>query len=170
MIRKAEPQERGKLTEISFASKKYWDYPSEYFTVWQSELTITEDYVKDNNVYVYERDSLIIAYYSIIKLINNCRVGEINFVAGLWLDHMFVLPQFMGESIGTKMFSHCVSICPILAKQHLPAFLHILADPNAVDFYIKLGCTFIGEYPSSIHGRTTPYLQYNFNKTGENPA
>lgn len=170
MIRKAEPHEHGKLTEISFASKRYWDYPSEYFTTWQNELTITIDYVKNHNVYIYERDSLIIAYYSVIKNTHNCRIGEIDFVAGFWLDHMFVLPQFMGESIGTKMFSHCVSICSTPSEQHIPPLLHILADPHAVGFYIKLGCTFIGEYPSSIYARTTPYLQYNLNKEGDNPV
>lgn len=41
VIRRAIIAESGDLTSISFASKRYWNYPEEYFNVWEKELTIT---------------------------------------------------------------------------------------------------------------------------------
>jgi hypothetical protein len=42
-IRRAQDGDDAYLAEISFASKKYWDYPSVYFAIWESELTITKN-------------------------------------------------------------------------------------------------------------------------------
>jgi len=41
IIREAVENEHILLTEISFKSKSYWNYPSEYFDIWGHELTIT---------------------------------------------------------------------------------------------------------------------------------
>ena len=161
MIRKAKPGEQDHLTEISFASKKYWDYPSDFFTIWQDELTITADYIRNNNVYVYESDDQISAYYSLKILEKDLHIGEVEFTAGVWLDHMFVQPQSIKKSIGTQLFKHCIFICSTLDMPQNFSSLHILADPNAAGFYLKLGCKYMQEYPSSIAGRTTPYLKYN---------
>jgi len=45
VIRQAKRTESGDLTSISFASKRYWNYPEEYFDVWKKELTITPGYI-----------------------------------------------------------------------------------------------------------------------------
>lgn len=50
-IRQAKPAESGDLTSISFASKRYWNYPEEYFEIWEKELTITPEYIDNNIVY-----------------------------------------------------------------------------------------------------------------------
>lgn len=50
LIRRAEDKECNTLTSISFAAKRYWKYPEEYFDIWKDELTITEDYINQNEV------------------------------------------------------------------------------------------------------------------------
>lgn len=48
MIRKAKPTECETLTDLSFRSKRYWNYPDAYFKVWEKELTITQAYISNN--------------------------------------------------------------------------------------------------------------------------
>ena len=44
-IRQAQPIDSELLTEISFAAKKHWNYPDNYYDLWRDELTITKDYI-----------------------------------------------------------------------------------------------------------------------------
>ncbi len=56
MTRHARTDEANILTDISFRSENYWNYPQEYLEVWKKELTITEEYIEGNDVYVYEHN------------------------------------------------------------------------------------------------------------------
>ncbi len=141
---------------MSFDSKRYWNYPEKYFNIWDTELTITSDYISINDVYVYEENDCIIGYYSIVDLKRDLIVSDIVIEAGTWLEHMFISPQSIRNGIGTKLFWDCIKLC--YSKSIVT--LKILADPNSRGFYEKMGCKFIKDYPSTIEGRTTPYLEY----------
>ena len=156
MIRKAKTTESKILTDISFAAKRYWNYPQQNFDIWHDELTITDKYIEDNAVFVYQQGGQVIAYYSIVQLESDVVVNCITIHAGLWLEHMFVLPDFIGQGIGRQMFKHMAETL----KQYDVDSIGILADPNAKGFYQKLGCRYIGEYPSSIKDRSTPHFEY----------
>jgi len=60
MIRPAKTKEAEILTRISFASKRYWDYPEEYYVIWNDELTISLDFIDKNDVFVFENGGSII--------------------------------------------------------------------------------------------------------------
>jgi GNAT superfamily N-acetyltransferase len=155
MIRKAKIQEAGILTNISFSSKGYWNYPKEYYEIWSKELTIRADYIQNNDVYVFESDGEIIGYYSVVELKDDIEVSGITIGKGFWLEHMFIEPHSIGKGIGTKMFEHLRERCATIGINELG----VLADPNSRGFYEKMGCEYILEYPSTIKNRTTPYLQ-----------
>lgn len=160
MIRKAELIEHKILTSISFQSKSHWNYPAHYYDIWRDELTITPEYIDNNTVFVYEQQNRLWAYYSLTELEENIKVRGIELTAGLWLEHMFVLPDLLGRGVGSALFTHCAGV--LTRRKHKR--IHILADPNAVGFYLKMGCVFEKDYPSTIEGRTTPYLTFS---TGE---
>ncbi|MDP3481580.1 MAG: hypothetical protein Q8R88_17590, partial [Desulfoprunum sp.] len=65
MIRSAQQDEAQLLTEISFAAKGYWNYPEEYYAIWKNELTITPEYIENNDILVYEHDGTAVGYYAI---------------------------------------------------------------------------------------------------------
>lgn len=159
MIRKANIDENKVLTEISFNSKRYWNYSEDYYKIWDTELTITSEYISVNDVYVYEENDCITGYYSIVELKQDLIVSDIVIEAGTWLEHMFISSSFIRKGIGTKLFLDCIEQC----KSKKINTLKILADPNSRGFYEHLGCQFIVEYPSTIEGRTTPYLEYHLN-------
>lgn len=154
MIRPAKREEADILTKISFSSKRYWQYPEEYYRIWESELTITAAYIDHNDVWVYETTHGILAYYSLVVLEKEITVGGIVIGGGHWLEHMFTLPSHIGFGVGTELFAHLCRNCSRIKVEEL----NILADPNARGFYEKMGCRYVKEFPSTITGRTTPYL------------
>jgi maltose O-acetyltransferase len=163
MIRQAKINEFKILTTISFSSKAYWKYPAKYFDIWNDELTITPKYIETNTVYVYEIKNKILGYYSIVELKENLKVSKTIIHKGFWLEHMFLLPGYIGRGIGTKMFTHIREIC--LLKGILK--LGILADPNAKGFYEKMGCQYLDEFPSTIPNRTTPWLELRISNSAK---
>ncbi len=142
------------LTQVSFASKRYWGYPEDYFRIWESELTISPAYIESNDVWVYEQDETIVGFYSLLLLEKQLKVGGTVLESGHWLDHMFIRPSHIGRGIGTDLFIHLRARC---AKRNIRK-ISMLADPNAKGFYEKMGCCYVREIQSTIAGRTTPQL------------
>jgi GNAT superfamily N-acetyltransferase len=155
MIRQAKTEEAEILTKISFASKGYWRYPREFYDIWSNELTISSDYIQKNDVFVFEKDGVIIGYYTIAELKDDIEVSGVRISKGYWLEHMFIEPRNIGKGIGAKMFDHLRKRCGFRGINELG----ILADPHSRGFYEKMGCEYKCEYPSTIQNRTTPYLQ-----------
>ncbi len=154
MMRTAKKNEAEVLTKISFESKGYWNYPQEYFEIWNNELTITPGYIENNDVYVYEIDGAVVGYYSIVEIHEDIDISGIKIQKGYWLEHMFIEPLYIGRGIGSIMFRHLRASC----VENGINKLRILADPNSKGFYEKMGCQYVSEYPSTIKNRTTPYL------------
>ena len=154
MIRQAKISDFEFLTDLTFKSKDYWGYPDAFFEVWSNELKITAEYIDKTDVFIYEKGDFIVGYYSIIELKDDIEVSDVTISKGFWLEHMFIDPKSIGEGIGTKLFHHLQRRCS--AKNI--ARLGILSDPNAIGFYEKMGCMYVGEYPSTIKNRTTPHL------------
>ncbi|WP_028582135.1 GNAT family N-acetyltransferase [Desulfogranum japonicum] len=154
MIRIAEISDAESLTKLSFESKGYWGYPTSFFEVWSKELTITPEYINQNDVVVYEVNGSLVGYYSIVELQDDLEVSGIIIKKGFWLEHMFIEPQTIGKGIGAQLFNHLRLRC---LKRGI-AELGILSDPHAKGFYEKMGCIYLIEYPSTIKNRTTPYL------------
>jgi len=157
VIRKAKREEAGVLTEISFASKRYWRYPEKYIDVWRDELTITNCYVINNDVYVLENNQQIVGYYSLLNIKEDKELGGVILPGGTWLEHMFIVPSYIRRSFGTELFSHAHKVC----KNKGVNILYILSDPHAAGFYQKMGCSYVLEFPSTIAGRTTPLLTFD---------
>lgn len=137
-------------------AKRYWNYPEEYYAFWEEELTISPEYLEGATAFVGEADHVPVAFYSLVKRAQELEFSGICIPPGLWLDHMFVHPDCIGQGIGTALFNHIVRIAGLESE---PA-VYLLADPNAEGFYTKMGCTKIKDCPSSVPGRTTPMMAY----------
>ena len=156
-IRRAQDGDEASLTEISFASKKYLTFASEYFTIWESEQTISKKYLSENEIFVLEKDKEILAYYSIVNLQKPFKIGEVEIEKGFWLKQMFIKPENIGEEIGKKLFSHLTDF----SKENSIKEIKILADQNSKGFFEKMGCVYINEYPSTIKNRATIKMSYH---------
>lgn len=115
--------------------------------MWRNQLTITEDYIKKNLVYVAEyTEALIVAYCSFVFLATPFKFSGIELRAGYWLEHMFVTPELIGMKIGTKFINHLKEIC----LQNQISEINVLSDPNAKIFYELMGFKYIRDIPSTI--------------------
>lgn len=159
IIVKAEPTDAEVLTTISFNSKGVWNYPQEYFEIWKDELTISEEYIRDNVVFkCLDDQGEIIGYYSLVHFHEDLQLSKITIAKGDWLEHMFIEPQRIKQGIGSNLVTHLKEYC----RTYNIKELSVLSDPNVKDFYEKQGFTFIKEYPSTIEDRTTPLLKITF--------
>jgi GNAT superfamily N-acetyltransferase len=154
-IRHAKSPDCTTLTDVSFRAKKYWNYPDEYMERWKDELAITPAYIESNTVFVGELEDKIVGFYSLIEIQQDLEIGSVLIEKGIWLDHMFILPEYMGKGIGTKFTTHMKAY---LSEKRVDKVL-IFVDPNAKGFYEKGGAKFRRESDSSIPGRKIPVYE-----------
>jgi len=156
IIRSATHKDSNLLTEISFSSKNHWEYPTEYFEIWHEELTITDEYINKNFVQLAENKGQVIGYYSVVTLEESLQITNFTMRKGLWLEHVFIRPEFIGQGFGKKLMQHLLEV----SKARHWKELNILADPHSTGFYKKLGAKYIKEIPSNIPGRTVSYFEW----------
>lgn len=142
----AEPEQAGILTEITIAAKRHWKYPERWIQFWLPALTITPEYILENETWVANGDGKPAGYYSF-------KQADME----LWLDNLWVLPEYMGRGIGSRLFQHAVRRCRV---REFPT-LKIEADPNAVGFYERMGARIIGEHRGEVDGqaRALPVME-----------
>ena len=147
-IEKARPEHASVLTDIAISAKRHWNYSERWIELWHPLLTISPEYISQNETWMAVVDLKPAGFYSLHK------DGE-----SLWIDNLWVLPNFMGQGIGKQLFQHA------LAKGHtLGTFiLKIEADPNAQSFYEKMGARKVGEHHSQVDGqpRILPIMEIN---------
>jgi GNAT superfamily N-acetyltransferase len=138
-IRSASPDEAATLTTIALDAKRYWGYPEHWIKHWESDLTITPEFIRDNHVYVDEADGEIRGFYAL------CVAGS-----NADLEHMWVRPEAIGTGVGKELFLDAMERA---AKLNVEA-VEIASDPNAAGFYKRMGATQIGEIDSPIEGQS----------------
>jgi GNAT superfamily N-acetyltransferase len=137
MIRPAAVDEASVLTQIALDAKRYWGYPEHWIKHWEADLTISPEFIRDNEVYVAELDGEIRGFYAL------CVSGE-----KAELDHMWVTPASIGTGIGKELFLDAMERAAALDIRDV----EITADPNAAGFYRRMGATQVGEIDAPVDG------------------
>jgi N-acetylglutamate synthase-like GNAT family acetyltransferase len=137
-IRRAQPDEAAVLTEIAHAAKRHWGYPENWIEQWRDDLTITPDFIANNEMYV-AIDGEEIA--GCCALVMSDSLAE--------LEHMWIRPEHMGNGVGRALFNQIVERATTLNAK----VMELSADPNAEGFYKRMGATRIGESRSEIEGQ-----------------
>lgn len=154
-IRPAQPHDNWILTRVTYRSKGHWQYPPEYFLRWKDELTITPEYIRNNVVFVMVIEERVVGYYSLVQVPVDRWYKGFMVTKGCWLEHLFVLPEFMGKGLGGELMSHALNT----AKERGQSTLRLVSDPHARGFYEKKGGRFLYDTPSSIPGRKVPVYE-----------
>jgi maltose O-acetyltransferase len=151
-ICKASVSDSPILTSIAYEAKRTWNYPDHYFEVWKNELTISEEYIQTNIVYLIEFKDIKAGFYSLVFNPADQFFGEVFVEQGWWLDHMFIVPQYQKQGIGSFCMEHLKTICSEMGI----SVIRIFVDPYAAGFYKKMGAVKIRSSESSIPGREIP--------------
>jgi N-acetylglutamate synthase-like GNAT family acetyltransferase len=137
-IRKALPEDAPLLTQIALSAKQYWGYPEHWIKHWEADLTISEDFIRNNEVFAAEDNGEICGFYAL------CLNGP-----KAELEHMWVAPDYIGTGVGKELFLDAMNRSTALNVRQVS----ITADPNAAGFYARMGATQVGEIESEIDGQ-----------------
>ena len=145
MIRRATTNDSPTLTSIAHDAKRYWGYPEHWIKHWQDELTIADDFVNENEVYVSASDDEVQGFYALVVRDDKAE-----------LEHLWVAPKHIGTGVGKELFLHAMQ----QASARDVSEVRINSDPNAEGFYQKMGAYRIGDVRADIDDkpRTLPRM------------
>jgi GNAT superfamily N-acetyltransferase len=138
MIRRATKDNSDTLTQIALDAKRHWGYPEHWIKHWESDLTITSDFIANNHVYVAEFEGEIRGFYALCMIDDKAE-----------LEHMWVRPAYIGTGIGKDLFLDAMERAANMNVSNV----EWSADPNAAGFYERMGAKKIGDVASEIDGQ-----------------
>jgi GNAT superfamily N-acetyltransferase len=136
-VRQGQPTEAAELTAIAWAAKRHWGYPDAWMTEWASVLTIAPEWIARNWVLVAEDRGEVLGFGAL----------EIQAEQG-WVQHLWVKPRCMRRGIGTMLFAEM----EMHARTAGVTRLLVESDPNAEEFYRRMGAKPIGRVQADVSG------------------
>jgi N-acetylglutamate synthase-like GNAT family acetyltransferase len=148
-IKKAITTDAKNLTELTIRSKAHWNYGVQQIEAWRDELTITEEYIDENHIYKLEIDKQLIGFYAY----------QAENATSIKLNYLFIEPKHIGKGYGQLLMTD------FLRRIKNSKFERVIldADPNAEQFYSKLGFQVIGQLKSAIKDRFLPIMELRLN-------
>jgi GNAT superfamily N-acetyltransferase len=143
-LRPARPEEGPALTELCLRSKAVWGYDDAFMQACRKELTLTPAAIMASQVQVAELDG---------RLAGIAEVKSGGDTAQL--QKLFVEPAMLRTGTGRKLLDWAKATARAAGARALV----IEADPDAAEFYRRMGAVDDGLVPSgSIQGRFIPKL------------
>ncbi len=149
-FRRARPDEAQQLTELAFASKRYWGYSDALIELWRGDLEFTPESIRAWTVFIAEQAGCLVGVFAVSK------PGDIADLEALWVH-----PSCVGQGLGRALFRKAVDE----ARAQGATSLVIKSDPNAKPFYIRMGASPAGSVPSNPVGRRLPRLIFDLGGT-----
>jgi GNAT superfamily N-acetyltransferase len=145
-LRRAAPEEANALSALAVRSKAHWGYDTAFLNACRDELTLTPEFVRDEEVYLLSTAGALVGFYSLAR-----------WNADIELCHLFVEASEIGKGAGRLLWEDAVRRAEGMGYERLL----IQSDPFAEGFYLRLGADRIGEVPSqTLPGRFLPLLVY----------
>jgi len=111
---------------------------------WAAQGDFSPSGLRAKEVYVAEGEGRAVAWAVLLP-----SRGET-----IWLDDLWVDPDWMGRGVGSLLFRHVLDRARALGGKRL----EWEAEPNAAGFYEKLGGRFLRESEPSAWGRGIPVM------------
>jgi GNAT superfamily N-acetyltransferase len=142
-IRAVAPDEGERLREIAVAAKASWGYDRTRVTEWAAMGDFSPRELARKDVYVASVDEKLVGWMAAIHQ------GH-----ALWLDDLWIDPQWMGQGIGSQLFRHAMDV----GRQSGAVRMEWKAEPNALGFYEKMGGQYVRDGDLSLWGRVNPVM------------
>ena len=130
------------LSGIAWRGKAYWGYASAQLASWREDLTITQDYVMQNDVCKLVDKGAVIGFFSLEVL--DQETVKIGF--------LFLEPKFIGQEHGKMLMRKITDVCVHASVKRIM----VDADPNAKGFYEHFGFVQYAQMASLIPNRFLP--------------
>lgn len=144
-IEKAHISDADDLTALTIRSKSHWNYSLEQIELWKDDLTVTESFLLENQVFKLMHNSQLVGYYAFFSLKS----------AEAKLDSLFVEPDFIGQGYGKVLMND------FLDRVKAQGYKRIVldADPNVEPFYTHFGFVVIGKLKTAVKNRFLPIME-----------
>jgi GNAT superfamily N-acetyltransferase len=154
-IRHARPHEGERLREIAVAAKGHWGYDSERVLEWAAMGDFSPGGLRENEVFVAEVEGRAVAWAALILR------GDL-----VWLDDLWVEPQWIGKGVGSLLFRHAARRAAELGGKRM----EWEAEPNAVGFYERLGGRYLRDSEPTSWGRAIPVMGVDLSDSQRRPS
>lgn len=142
-IRLATPIEAGILTDLAVSSEAYWEFGEKYLVTFREQYSLTEEYIENTNVLILEDTLNILGFFSLEADSN-------------LLNHFYISHKFIGHGYGKLMWDFLISYC----KEKSIKSFSLVATPEVLNFYTKLGAKVIKIVKSNLNNRDIFLLEY----------
>jgi GNAT superfamily N-acetyltransferase len=149
-ILRAVPGDAPALTDIARASKAHWGYETDLLDLWNSQLTVSPEFVRDQPVWVAVEHGRPIGFCAIVAGGEEWEIG-----------HLWVHPEWIGRGIGRTLFERAVAE----AASAGATAVRVVSDPHAKGFYLHMGARHVGEEDSVPEGRRLPLLVFELGES-----
>jgi ribosomal protein S18 acetylase RimI-like enzyme len=142
-IRRAVSSDSERATELARRAKAHWGYPAEWLEAWNEDLVVTAEGIQKHATFVASIGGDVVGI---------CQLQQSDDHA--MLEHVWVDPTCHGRGVGRALVEH--------ARGQARGVIAIVADPNAEQFYVKLGARRVGEVPAPMPGapqRVLPLME-----------
>ncbi len=137
-IRRAQVDDAPALSKLAEMSKRHWGYDDAFVSATIEEIAVTEEQIRRDSCFVAEVDGIAIGFYLLEQAS---------------LERMFVSPEFIGQGVGRALMEHLQTH----AREQGLTRIEIISDPNAADFYRRMGAIESGLFDSQfVPGRQLP--------------
>ena len=146
LIREAQSSESELLSSLALRAKAYWNYSPKFILACRQELTYSQEDIQNNHFYVAEINNKIIGFFA-LKILSELEIE---------LEALFIDPAYINQGYGRKL----IDKAKLIARELGSKVMLIQGDPNAKNFYRKVGGKLVGEKESeSIGGRYLPLFK-----------
>ena len=144
-LRPPRPDEAGLLTDLCLRSKAVWGYDEAFMRASRTELTLSAADFATSLLQVAVEGDTVAGVVQVVVDGDNADLAK-----------LFIAPSTLRAGLGRKLFDWAAND----ARQRGARWLWIEADPDAADFYRRMGAVDDGVAPSgSIPGRFLPRLK-----------
>jgi len=142
-IRRATTSDSARATELARTAKAHWGYPSEWLEAWSDDLMVTAEGIERHATFVASIDG---------EVVGICQLQQSD--DHTMLEHVWVDPTRHRQGVGRALVEH--------ARRVARGVIAIVSDPNAEEFYAKLGARRVGDVPAPMPGaplRVLPLME-----------
>jgi GNAT superfamily N-acetyltransferase len=144
VIRPARQDEMDELTDLVYRSKAHWGYDDEFMSKASADLVVNEK--KLSNTWVAEVDGDAVAVVVLMPIDED-----------IDLDMFFVDPPAIGTGVGRKLWAFALEQARAMRGRKLI----VVSEPNAEEFYLRMGAVRVGESFSNSTQRNLPLLEFD---------
>jgi len=130
------------LNRIAFTSESYWGHSKKMMDIFKKEYTLSQGYLKNNEVFNMLLNGKIIGFYAFNMTQETPE-----------LEYFYLKPEYIGKGYGRKLWNEAIKFCK---NNKIKEFIFV-AGAEVKNYYLKMGAEVIKTLPSKLDAERKIY-------------